>query len=426
MSISQATVKEVDTIRIEQWNCNSLNNKHKLQIKKRLEREKIDIFCINETKLCEETKNYDLENYFTQYKILRKNRNCSGGGVAMLIRKDIAYEVIEDLDYFEFELVAIKVTFDQEELNLINIYIPPRNCGTCKPYLSDKFFEKLKSLKRPYIMCGDLNSHWHKTNKRGRILKEMTDRHNLIVFNDKSPTHCTAKSKSIIDLFIGSSEFKDKKKYERKFKVNSSSAINVHHPILLEIKIPTYSTTTNQQEQRNKHETTSYNFFCKLLYIFSTTKNGDDSKTGEDIKNKTPKNYQDSENIQDDLNKLVKWLKEWRRLYNPDKSKVKHIDQEIEKNINYTFFCELFYLVSITNDVHELTTHPCKQFADDSKKVENIKNELSKNYQDSVIIQDDLNKLVKWLIDWRKLNNPDKSKVKHIGQKKTSERGKEI
>jgi hypothetical protein len=66
------------------------------------------------------------------------------------------------------------------------------------------------------------------------------------------------------------------------------------------------------------------------------------------------------------------------------------------------------------NDMPKLTTHPCKLFADDSKLVGIIKNDL-----DSQNLQEDLNKLVKWSTDWRMLFNPDKCKVMHIGQEKT-------
>ena len=61
-----------------------------------------------------------------------------------------------------------------------------------------------------------------------------------------------------------------------------------------------------------------------------------------------------------------------------------------------------------------VSSHPCKLFAGDSKLVGSIKNDL-----DAEQLQDDLNKLVKWSIDWRMLFNPSKFKVMHIGQEKT-------
>ncbi len=148
---------------IGQWNCASLNKQHKDQINALLTDFEYDIFCINETWLCKKTTDEDLKKYFEEkYNIIRKDRNCQGGGVATLIRKDIVYEKI-DLDNFNLELVAIKVTFGKSQFNLINIYIPSRKCKECMPYLSNEFFQKLNDLKIPYIMCGDLNGHHYQS-----------------------------------------------------------------------------------------------------------------------------------------------------------------------------------------------------------------------------------------------------------------------
>jgi hypothetical protein len=61
----------------------------------------------------------------------------------------------------------------------------------------------------------------------------------------------------------------------------------------------------------------------------------------------------------------------------------------------------------------KLTSHPCKLFADDSKIIGIIKNDL-----DAIQLQEDLNNLVKWSTDWRMLFNPGKCKVMHFGQNK--------
>jgi hypothetical protein len=74
----------------------------------------------------------------------------------------------------------------------------------------------------------------------------------------------------------------------------------------------------------------------------------------------------------------------------------------------------LLFVIFI-NDMPELTQNLCELFADDSKILAQIK-----NTSDQILVQDDLDKLVKWSQDWNMLFNSKKCKVMNFGSGKNS------
>ena len=63
------------------------------------------------------------------YISIHKCKNSKGGGVAILIKKTIEFYQLNDLDFFNNEILTIKVpvTIDssKKDLHIINIYQPP-------------------------------------------------------------------------------------------------------------------------------------------------------------------------------------------------------------------------------------------------------------------------------------------------------------
>lgn len=104
---------------IGHWNCNSTKSKEQI-FNKFLSENNFDIFCLNETKLSNDSK-ISIDNY----NIVEKNRNKRGGGVAILIKNSIKFEIIDVLDKYELELICVKIKTKNHAINIISIYNPP-------------------------------------------------------------------------------------------------------------------------------------------------------------------------------------------------------------------------------------------------------------------------------------------------------------
>jgi len=103
------------------WNANSINNKFE-EIILALNENDIDILAINETKINK------IDEYFYQnekFNCIFNSRNRHGGGVAFIIRKEIDYYLIKDLEKFNSECLCIKIEINNEETYLITYYNSP-------------------------------------------------------------------------------------------------------------------------------------------------------------------------------------------------------------------------------------------------------------------------------------------------------------
>ena len=71
----------------------------------------------------------------------------------------------------------------------------------------------------------------------------------------------------------------------------------------------------------------------------------------------------------------------------------------------------LFFLIYLNDLFHILTTQS-KVYADDTKLIS-----INKNVQQKFILQDDLNKIYRWTVDWLLFLNEDKCKIIYLGTK---------
>jgi hypothetical protein len=187
------------------WNCNKIENKIE-ELFYTLDNEDIDIIALNETKL---EKNYEASilNH-PNYNYVVKSRNKYGGGVSFIIKKNIKYEVIEDLNKFEVEAICVKLIIKNKEVYVITYYNPPNGKDIDKTV-----FEFIEKNYKNYIICGDFNSKHvdfgcKVTNKNGSILNEIINSSNAVILNKKDEfTYYRERSgyKEILDLVICSS-----------------------------------------------------------------------------------------------------------------------------------------------------------------------------------------------------------------------------
>ena len=189
-------------LKIVHWNCFQLTNKL-FEFDVFLNKLKPDIVSINETKMTEESANYHLR--FAGYTAIFKSRKIRGefgGGVAILIKDTIKFEVVKEFDKFNLEMVALQV-FDGRKKILIASYYNPKK-------LNCYFFKLVKEKFKDFIILGDINAHStllgdSVSNTNGKILENILMDGCFIIANDVSqPTYIgfNQDKKSVLDVCI--------------------------------------------------------------------------------------------------------------------------------------------------------------------------------------------------------------------------------
>lgn len=132
-------------MKIAAWNANGLKNKlHETE--HFIHTHKIDIFIITETKL-QTTDKIKIQNYSSH----RYDRNdpVPGGGVAILIKKNIPYTKLKINQNLSFEYAAIKL---KNDLSIIGIYNKPSNRFEINE------LQIINNISNKIIIGGDFNS----------------------------------------------------------------------------------------------------------------------------------------------------------------------------------------------------------------------------------------------------------------------------
>lgn len=165
--------------RIAHWNANGLKNNLR-EVADFLERQNIDIFLVNETKLNEKTK-----CNIPGYQCLRKDRpgNTAGGGVAIFCKNNIEYTEIQT-NTTSIESLAVKL---KNNIIITSIYARPQT-KIDKTDLN-LIFNKANSV----IAIGDYNAkhiNWHCSynNQNGKVIFKYTSKSNIAV---KAPDEYT-------------------------------------------------------------------------------------------------------------------------------------------------------------------------------------------------------------------------------------------
>ena len=182
--------KKSKQLLVGHWNCCSISNKQ-LLLNKFLLDNNFDIFCLNETKL-DDDSNISFDNY----NIVKENRNRR---VAILIKNHIKFERINLLSRFNLELACVKIKTNKQSVNIISVYDPPEP-NTNKNLFEPELFRVLEQMK-PIMLIGDLNCHstdWYctKSTKNGSKLANLILDFNLNVLNNNKQTRLNEISKN--------------------------------------------------------------------------------------------------------------------------------------------------------------------------------------------------------------------------------------
>ena len=248
-----------------QWNCRGLKaNFNELLLL--LTGLCPSIICLQETFL-KPTDNLDIRGY-TLYNHIHQAGDRASGGSSIVVNNSVPQSLIP-LNT-NLQAVAVKVTL-HKNIHVCSLYLPP----------GDRFNiadleHLLAQLPKPFIIMGDFNSHsnvWgcRDTDQKGRIVEDVINRNNLLLYNNKSYTylHPGTGTYSAIDLTLAdASIFLD-----YSWKVHDDTCGSDHFPIFLENsgpelddKIPRWNlrrASIPRTSSNKKHNKSWFNDDCK-------------------------------------------------------------------------------------------------------------------------------------------------------------------
>jgi len=189
------------------WNCNGLTSKID-ELETYLVLNKPDIVSLNEIKCNHHSAIFNLN--MLHYNSIFKIRDAKmGGGVALLINKNISFEEI-NLNEYNTEIVGIKIkTINNKSLHIFSYYNSPSTV------LNKDLFIQIQEKYENYLFCGDFNAKskifkCNSENSNGSILESIIMDTNAQIINggNTNPTFhietINTDYHELLDLFIGS------------------------------------------------------------------------------------------------------------------------------------------------------------------------------------------------------------------------------
>ena len=237
--------EKLKELNIMQFNCNGISEKA-TEIAAYLIARDIKIAAIQETKLGPKSRE---PNFGTQYTVLRQDRSKGrpGGGLLLIIHESILYKPLKlptNCNDDTTESMAIKVKFDNLDVRIVNLYIPPDS--SC-PEQYEAPLQTLLQLKNAIIL-GDANAHdplWHSSilNTRGGTLAGEIDNSDFGVLNGNSPTRLPRNAQATSpDISLASSSLLTSAEWSTEIELSSD-----HLPINIRLM-----TSVTVQKSRKK------------------------------------------------------------------------------------------------------------------------------------------------------------------------------
>lgn len=195
---------EPRSIRIANWNARSIRAK-KIELDNFLAQNNIDVGFITETRL-NPANNIAL----SAHSMVRLDRpDSSGGGVAIVIKQSIRYEILPHPRTSIIETIGVKIRTMQGYITMFAVYVP-RQCvdsnGSSK--LLEEDLCKLINNRTNFVVAGDLNARhtlWrnNRCNKNGNILADYLSLGTCVIHYPNEPTFLSpAGTTSTLDVFL--------------------------------------------------------------------------------------------------------------------------------------------------------------------------------------------------------------------------------
>lgn len=222
------------SLKVMQINIRSIMSKKDI-LEHYLESKHVDIALICETWL------KDNNIRFKHYNILTCNRIDGYGGVAIIIRKNIAYHNITQVDYMPIESIQTTIYYEDLKLKLISLYVNPNMKNSDLKLTFSKMLEDNKHEKF-VIIGGDINCHnelWENdssNDRKGNSTAEiLTESDKFCVLNDGTHTYYNLSRcyTSAIDVTIASKELSQLTRWSVDENLSSD-----HLAIITDITLP--------------------------------------------------------------------------------------------------------------------------------------------------------------------------------------------
>jgi len=147
------TAFKMKSLHFMHLNCNSLLSKID-EIREFVKSAKPHVLCFSETKLDHSVK--DAEVNIDDFSCLRKDRNRSGGGVAIFVHKSLAYDQRSDFNG-NFENIFIDILLPKTKPILVGVvYRPPKSSGFVEIFTESIINSNSFETQEAYIL-GDIN-----------------------------------------------------------------------------------------------------------------------------------------------------------------------------------------------------------------------------------------------------------------------------
>ncbi|XP_029680040.1 uncharacterized protein LOC115245731, partial [Formica exsecta] len=230
------------------WNCRSLTRRMPELI------HLLDTYSIDIAALCETRLDDVFLPSISNYDIFTNNRNRHGGGVAILIGKQLRFSYIRDTrignicSTNNIELLMGKVWLESNKhLYICSLYSPPR--GGSHPFTNNQAWTEILQFCDsfdPIIICGDFNGKstlWSNLipgpDTEGRKLETAISSTNLICINNGNLTWTSAdlSSASSLDITLVSPSVATKCSWQ----ILDSNYGSDHYPIVTKINDTTYT-----------------------------------------------------------------------------------------------------------------------------------------------------------------------------------------
>lgn len=191
-------------IKILNWNARSVRAK-KFELCNFLTQMNIDVGVITETRL-NPSINFSLPNH-TFIRLDRPNQ--VGGGVAIIIKRGIRYNVIQHPKTNIIEAIGVKIHSLRGDITIFAVYTPRQcvdNNGSSALFTED--LQKLTDNRTRFIVAGDLNARhslWRnqQCNKNGILLADhLCSGTSKIHFSDEPTFLSHSGASSTLDVFL--------------------------------------------------------------------------------------------------------------------------------------------------------------------------------------------------------------------------------
>ena len=231
-------ISDDSTFTVLQLNANGIGNKL-TELEVVLERNKVKVAVIQESKLSPKSKNPCIQNYTT----VRKDRSHGqGGGLLIFIHRSITFSKQpsspESLSDHHLEELSIKAELGNTKLIISNVYIP--SASSC----SNGYHSSIEHLLTTpdTLILGDFNVHhpsWYSrsTDTRGRKMADSINGSYYGILNWDSPTRVPPNAEpSSPDVSLASASLINSCSWQTLSTLSSD-----HLPILIRLQMKTLS-----------------------------------------------------------------------------------------------------------------------------------------------------------------------------------------